>query len=291
MPEHVDTRPHDLAGCRRRDGVGCYPSCGCHCHPELEPWQAEILVEWWPSASIGESKAIRHLLEGWCGTLMERLQQLGVTDPTVELSPYGSGGVSSAAEAPPQEVVSRLHEAVTAAHDSGASAVTVDLPTGDDLLRLVAEAPPAEAELTRQDAEDLRWLVGHLLANNPAGNTVAFPPRLQPLLVACRDDYNPGRFTLANVIPAAEAPPRPGLTLWPDELDGGWVAECHLIPGCLSQGDTPQEALENVLDLALTLARMATDAGNRTPLVDVLAELGVTLGDVAGAEATENDDA
>lgn len=27
-----DARPHDLAGCRRRDGVGCYPTCGCHCH-------------------------------------------------------------------------------------------------------------------------------------------------------------------------------------------------------------------------------------------------------------------
>jgi hypothetical protein len=50
-----------------------------------EPHQAEILVEWWPSASIGEHGAVRHLLEGWCGQLMERLQALGVTDPTVEL--------------------------------------------------------------------------------------------------------------------------------------------------------------------------------------------------------------
>jgi len=50
-----------------------------------DPHQAEILVEWWPSASIGELEAVRHLLEGWCGQLMERLQALGVTDPTVEL--------------------------------------------------------------------------------------------------------------------------------------------------------------------------------------------------------------
>ena len=51
-----------------------------------EPWQAEILVEWWPSASVGETAAVRKVLEGWCTRLMETLQAMGLVDPTVELS-------------------------------------------------------------------------------------------------------------------------------------------------------------------------------------------------------------
>jgi predicted RNase H-like HicB family nuclease len=33
-----------------------------------------------------------------------------------------------------------------------------------------------------------------------------------------------------------------------DELDGGWVAYCLDLPGCVSQGDTEEEALENLTD-------------------------------------------
>lgn len=33
-----------------------------------------------------------------------------------------------------------------------------------------------------------------------------------------------------------------------DALDGGWVAECLDLPGCLSQGDTREEALDNLSD-------------------------------------------
>lgn len=33
-----------------------------------------------------------------------------------------------------------------------------------------------------------------------------------------------------------------------DDLDGGWVAECLDLPGCVSQGDTEEEALENLTD-------------------------------------------
>ncbi len=33
-----------------------------------------------------------------------------------------------------------------------------------------------------------------------------------------------------------------------DELDGGWVATCLDLPGCVSQGETPREALENLTD-------------------------------------------
>src|SRR5215208_5608022 len=34
----------------------------------------------------------------------------------------------------------------------------------------------------------------------------------------------------------------------PDELDGGWIAECVELPGCMSQGETEEEALENLAD-------------------------------------------
>jgi predicted RNase H-like HicB family nuclease len=33
-----------------------------------------------------------------------------------------------------------------------------------------------------------------------------------------------------------------------DELDGGWIAECVDLPGCMSQGETEREALENLAD-------------------------------------------
>ena len=35
--------------------------------------------------------------------------------------------------------------------------------------------------------------------------------------------------------------------LYPGE-DGWWVVECPSIPGCLSQGKTEEEALENIKD-------------------------------------------
>lgn len=37
------------------------------------------------------------------------------------------------------------------------------------------------------------------------------------------------------------------ITLDRDE-DGIWIAECPSIPGCVSQGETKQEAIENVRD-------------------------------------------
>ncbi len=37
------------------------------------------------------------------------------------------------------------------------------------------------------------------------------------------------------------------ITLDRDE-DGIWIAECPSIPGCVSQGETKQEAVENVRD-------------------------------------------
>lgn len=33
-----------------------------------------------------------------------------------------------------------------------------------------------------------------------------------------------------------------------DEVDGGWIAECVDLPGCMSQGETEEEALANLAD-------------------------------------------
>jgi predicted RNase H-like HicB family nuclease len=34
----------------------------------------------------------------------------------------------------------------------------------------------------------------------------------------------------------------------PDELDGGYVVECLNLPGCVSEGETVEEALDNLAD-------------------------------------------
>lgn len=36
--------------------------------------------------------------------------------------------------------------------------------------------------------------------------------------------------------------------LTPDLEDGGFVAECPAIPGCISEGDTVEEAIINIRD-------------------------------------------
>lgn len=63
------------------------------------------------------------------------------------------------------------------------------------------------------------------------------------------------RGRLRRAIEAAlETAPQPSsgphftVTLTPDEDDGGWVAECVELPGCVSEGETQHEALENIVD-------------------------------------------
>jgi predicted RNase H-like HicB family nuclease len=46
-----------------------------------------------------------------------------------------------------------------------------------------------------------------------------------------------------------------------DPIDGGYIAECVDIPGCMSQGDTIQEANRNLADaLSSCIAIMIEDA-------------------------------
>lgn len=37
------------------------------------------------------------------------------------------------------------------------------------------------------------------------------------------------------------------ITLYQDE-DGVWIVECPAIPGCISQGDSKESAMENIKD-------------------------------------------
>lgn len=53
--------------------------------------------------------------------------------------------------------------------------------------------------------------------------------------------------------------------LTPDE-DGGFVAECPLIPGCVSQGDTRDEAIANIREaIELCLETRALEGDWKLP--------------------------
>ncbi len=50
------------------------------------------------------------------------------------------------------------------------------------------------------------------------------------------------------------------ITLDRDE-DGAWVAECPSIPGCVSQGETPQEAEENIREAIVACLEVRSERG------------------------------
>lgn len=50
------------------------------------------------------------------------------------------------------------------------------------------------------------------------------------------------------------------VTLDRDE-DGIWIAECPSIPGCVSQGQTRQEALENIKDAIAACLQVRAERG------------------------------
>jgi len=49
-------------------------------------------------------------------------------------------------------------------------------------------------------------------------------------------------------------------TLERDE-DGVWIAECPSIPGCVSQGETRQEALTNICEAIAACLEVRADRG------------------------------
>nr|WP_235355153.1 type II toxin-antitoxin system HicB family antitoxin [Aliterella atlantica] len=50
------------------------------------------------------------------------------------------------------------------------------------------------------------------------------------------------------------------MTLDRDE-DGVWVVECPSIPGCVSQGQTREEALENIRDAITACIQVRSERG------------------------------
>lgn len=53
--------------------------------------------------------------------------------------------------------------------------------------------------------------------------------------------------------------------LFPDHEDGGWVAEVPSLPGCISQGDSREEAIANVRDAIETWVAGAAQVGMPIP--------------------------
>jgi antitoxin HicB len=52
----------------------------------------------------------------------------------------------------------------------------------------------------------------------------------------------------------------------PPDDGGGFVAVVPDLPGCMSDGETPQEALANVQDAIVAWIEAATDMGRPVPL-------------------------
>ncbi len=46
---------------------------------------------------------------------------------------------------------------------------------------------------------------------------------------------------------------------------GGWAAEVPELPGCMSDGDTPQQAAENVMDAIACWIEAAEEDGRPVP--------------------------
>jgi len=53
--------------------------------------------------------------------------------------------------------------------------------------------------------------------------------------------------------------------LYPDREDGGWIVEVPSLPGCISQGETRQEALRNIQDAIETWIAGAAAVGIEIP--------------------------
>jgi predicted RNase H-like HicB family nuclease len=55
------------------------------------------------------------------------------------------------------------------------------------------------------------------------------------------------------------------VVIYPDPEDGGWVAEVPSLPGCISQGETKEDVIENVRDAIQTWIEGAQSVGMKVP--------------------------
>jgi antitoxin HicB len=51
----------------------------------------------------------------------------------------------------------------------------------------------------------------------------------------------------------------------PASEGGGWLAEVPELPGCMSDGETPQQAVDNVMDAIACWIEAAEEDGRRVP--------------------------
>jgi len=61
----------------------------------------------------------------------------------------------------------------------------------------------------------------------------------------------------------------------PPSLGGGFVAVVPDLPGCMSDGETPQEALENAYDAAAAWIATAAETGRDIPVSSALEQRAV----------------
>ena len=55
------------------------------------------------------------------------------------------------------------------------------------------------------------------------------------------------------------------VVIYPDAEDGGWVVEVPSLPGCISQGETKEEALRNIRDAINVWEAGAKEVGIPVP--------------------------
>ena len=60
-----------------------------------------------------------------------------------------------------------------------------------------------------------------------------------------------------------------------DEEDGGYVATCPALPGCVSQGETRAEALANIREAIQGVLLSLSERAHKTSLSDQLVEVDV----------------
>ena len=65
------------------------------------------------------------------------------------------------------------------------------------------------------------------------------------------------------------------MTIVPDEIDGGFIAECPEIPGCMSEGGTEEEAIANLREAIELCLEVRREQG--MPLTVPLRELEVPV--------------
>jgi predicted RNase H-like HicB family nuclease len=51
----------------------------------------------------------------------------------------------------------------------------------------------------------------------------------------------------------------------PDQLDGGFIAECVELPGCMSEGETEEEALDNIANAITSILEIRVQDQLRSP--------------------------